>query len=152
MEIWKNVNSFLAKISSAELTPCLCYGFDQIQQALEKPPPDGGYEGPWAASMLWIASEWIEQCGSLIFTMMDHKKDHALSREVPTDVDSLYKNLPPHSIERWTFWKSQLLRIATDPDTTHKMQAAVGVMSEAEKGAKNGAENDDKENTEVLQG
>lgn len=105
---WKNLNSFVARLTSAEYSPWLNLPIWQLRTALENEPQTG-------ANMdcrLWVASEWILQSGELLFEEMSSNRDLDQQSARAIETGPTFESKPPLSVERWQFWRDRFLDIS----------------------------------------
>ncbi|KAI2778797.1 hypothetical protein F4815DRAFT_476678 [Daldinia loculata] len=107
---WKNLNSFVARITSTDFAPWLVFPIWQLTMALEEPPVAGGA----MECRVWVATEWIIHCAAVLFEEMNSTEqlDDSTARAFMTG--PLCDTEEPLSIKRWNFWKRRLLELSTD--------------------------------------
>ncbi|KAI1497274.1 hypothetical protein F5X99DRAFT_421456 [Biscogniauxia marginata] len=110
-EKWKNLNSFVARLTSTGFAPWFNLPIWQLRMALEERP----VEGSAMESRLCVASEWILHCADSIFknTTSKEELDEGTARALGTG-SLCDDSLPPLSVERWGFWKKRFSEFATD--------------------------------------
>lgn len=110
---WKNLNAFVARLTSTDFAPWLTLPIWQLRMALEESP----VKGSAMECRVWVASEWILRCANLIFHDLNSKEelDESTARSLRTG--PLCDGKPPLSVERWKFWKKRFSELATDPDS-----------------------------------
>ncbi|KAI0378644.1 hypothetical protein F5Y04DRAFT_142704 [Hypomontagnella monticulosa] len=133
---WKNLNSFVARVTSTGFAPWLNLPIWQLRVALEEPP----LKGPLLECQLWVASEWIIYCADLIFEDVNSKEElnEAMARVLRRG--SLCADKPPLGIERWEFWKKRFSDLSADADSlglnstlSERMTEALKKMESVEK-------------------
>ncbi|CAH0042625.1 unnamed protein product [Clonostachys rhizophaga] len=121
---WKSVNSFLARVTTDDYVELLNSGIDQVAIALESEPAK---QEPVAACYIWVATEWIIHCGSIIFKLMQGNPKISYDLQ---GTGSLCKDAPPQSTQRWEFWKERLAEFKGDTLITSRVQETIKVMNE----------------------
>lgn len=106
---WKNLNSFVARLSSSGIAPGITYPIWQLREALEEPP----LQGPAMECRIWVASEWIINYADAIFEEMNSKEEVDEDTARVLQGGTLYKGKPPLSPERWTFWRDRFTALLT---------------------------------------
>ncbi|KAL8904591.1 MAG: hypothetical protein Q9171_006996 [Xanthocarpia ochracea] len=119
---WKNLNSFIARLTSTGFAPWLNLPIWQLRMALE----ESAVKGPAMECRVWVASEWIIQCAYPIFEDLNSKEelDESTARSLRTG--PLCDNIPPMSLERWEYWKKRFSELATDASSLG-LDSAIGV-------------------------
>lgn len=81
----------------------------EITKALETPPQEG-VVFEWH---LWVATQWLTQCGQLLRRNMGLAEglDEGAQEAIPSG--PLCESVPPRSFERWDFWRSRLAELAS---------------------------------------
>ncbi|TGJ84680.1 hypothetical protein E0Z10_g4079 [Xylaria hypoxylon] len=108
---WKNLNSFVARLTSTGFAPWLSLPTWQLRTAFEEPP----VIGPARECRVWIASEWIIRCARPIFEDMTEGReelDESTARSLRTG--PLCDDALPLSLERWQFWRKRFAELAGD--------------------------------------
>lgn len=132
LEKWQNLNSFLARFSSRGYAPWLGLAIWQIREGLEEPPANDDYDDPLAACRIWVATEWITQCGCLIYKEMDSKYEPDQAPDSSENSGSLCRDIPSLDTKRWEFWHSRLVQIEGKTSDPSKMREAIDAMKEVE--------------------
>ncbi|RDL35973.1 uncharacterized protein BP5553_06585 [Venustampulla echinocandica] len=124
---WKNLNSFVARLTSTGFAPWLHLPIWQLRTALEEPP----VEGSAMECRLWVASEWIIYCADPIFKYMtpNEELDEGTARALRTG--TLCDGKSPLGVERWGFWKKRFSKFAADASGLKLDSAITGRISNA---------------------
>lgn len=99
----------------------------EISKALETPPQ----EGVVFECHLWVATQWLTQCGQLLRRNMglaEGLDDEEAQKAIPTG--PLCEGVPPGSLERWDFRRSRLVELASAEPPAGKDGAGKPVPSE----------------------
>ncbi|KAF3065045.1 hypothetical protein GL218_01775 [Daldinia childiae] len=102
---WKNLNSFVARITSTDFAPWLVFPIWRLTMVLEEPPVAGSAM-EWRA---WVETDWIIRCVAVLFKEMnsieqlDGSTACAFMTGPPCDTEE------PLGMKRWNF----LLTLAT---------------------------------------
>lgn len=97
---WKSVNSFLARVTADDYVELLNSGIDQVAIALELEPVK---QEPVAACYIWVATEWITRCGSIIFKLLQGKSKISYDLK---GTGNLCKDIPPRALRDGSSGKS----------------------------------------------
>ncbi|KAI1079784.1 hypothetical protein F5B20DRAFT_542408 [Whalleya microplaca] len=124
---WKNLNSFVARLTSTDFAPWMNLPIWQLRTALEEPPE----RGSTMECRVWAASEWLIQCANVILDEMDSKEelDESTARAIKTG--PLFDGNPPLSVERWEFWRKRLSEISNDTSSLELDSAISERISDA---------------------
>ncbi|CAJ2507303.1 Uu.00g084890.m01.CDS01 [Anthostomella pinea] len=133
---WKNLNSFIARLTYTGFAPWLNLPIWQLREALEEPPVK-------SAAMncrLWVASEWILHCADVIYEDMKTGSQLGESTARSLRTGSLCDGETPLSLKRWAFWKKRFSELRADADslgldraiTTYRMTQALEAMDAVE--------------------
>ncbi|VUC27142.1 unnamed protein product [Clonostachys rosea] len=132
---WKQINSFFSHLVNRGYHGGLSEAFLEIGRGLEEPIKEGSVMD----CRVWIAAEWMINCGDLMFKLINNLE------EVTDDTSDdscdelrpgpLYgKELPPFTLDRWEFWKKRFAELGANPaldDATKKHVAtALNLMRE----------------------
>ena len=139
--MWKNTISFIAKLSAIDpLEFGFLYPIATVRDALEEFVPNGIKMD----CKLWVATEWILQCGLALHWFFETWEDELEEDRVRAyRFGSLCRDMrfPLIGMERWHFWKKRLEEILEnqydfDLDTTtlERIKRAIQVMKDVEKG------------------
>ncbi|KAI0105630.1 hypothetical protein F4776DRAFT_474283 [Hypoxylon sp. NC0597] len=107
---WKNLNSFVARVTATGFAPWLTFPFWQLRTALEEPP----VKGLAMNCRLWVACEWVIHCAGIISEEMNSIKDLDESLARSLSGGSLYDGKELLGTERWEFWKRRFSEINAD--------------------------------------
>lgn len=123
--MWKNQNSFVARLTTQEFCPWVDFSICAIRGALEEKP----VEEPARQMRLWVACEWIIRCSEVIrhfLAVAERQEDPmlAIGELCPKDMQQL-------SLERWEFWKKRLQELSTDAEKLELNEENAERMSEA---------------------
>ncbi|KAK6210009.1 hypothetical protein QIS74_11593 [Colletotrichum tabaci] len=123
---WKNLNSFTARLTTQDFAPWLNFPGWQLQSALDESPD----KGMILESRLWVATEWVIRCGSLVFQDMISARPHDDAVEEATEGQGLGK------LRRWKKRFSELLedkvRLGLDTVLVDRIEQTIKQMEEFE--------------------
>ena len=124
---WKNLNSFVARLTRTDFSPWLNLPIWVLREALEETP----VKGPEMECRIWVVSEWIIHAANSLFEYMsvEDELDESSTRALATS--HLCSNVKPLSIERWEFWKRRLSELAVDVGTQGLDSALTARISDA---------------------
>ncbi|KAH8597775.1 hypothetical protein B0O99DRAFT_684487 [Bisporella sp. PMI_857] len=123
----KNLNSFIARLTSTGFAPWLNLPIWELREALEEPPE----KGPAMACRVWVATEWIIHCADRIFMMMNSKEELDEFSLRSFRLGSLCDEKPVLSVERWEFGKKRFVELAADTGSRGFDSAISGRISDA---------------------
>ncbi|KAL2755758.1 hypothetical protein ACRALDRAFT_1076755 [Sodiomyces alcalophilus JCM 7366] len=130
---WKNLNSFVARLTRLGFRPWLNFPIWELREVLEEPPwaQEPSEKALEMDSRLCAASEWMIQCADIVFEWMAEagELDEDDARALQTG--SLCKDIAPMSVERWEFWKERFAAFAADAENLGLDSAAVALITEA---------------------
>ena len=109
VDAWKRLNSFMSRLLKDEFPRWMVLPYWEISKALETPPQEG-VVFEWH---LWVATQWLTQCGQLLRRNMGLAEglDEGAQEAIPSG--PLCESVPPRSFERWDFWRSRLAELAS---------------------------------------
>jgi hypothetical protein len=107
---WKNLNSFVARLTKTGYAPWLTLPIWELRAALEEPLA----KGPALECRLWVATEWIIYCADPIFKYMNTKGELDVATARSLRAGSLGGSSAPVSVERWEFWKKRFDEFSAD--------------------------------------
>lgn len=110
---WKNMNSFTARLTTDNFAPWLTFPFWQIRDALEV----GVEKGPVLQCRVWVATEWILRCGTIIFEEVTSSRPLDEQTLKYLAVGPLCKGISVRSQERLDFWEKRLTELADQKET-----------------------------------
>ncbi|KAK6528501.1 hypothetical protein TWF281_009742 [Arthrobotrys megalospora] len=102
---WKNLNSFVARLTSEQYNPWFNLPIWQLRTALEYAP----IRGAAMDTRIWVASEWILQCGKLVFEQMTSGNELDEESAAILETGTLSTTDKALSLERWQFWRDRFL-------------------------------------------
>ncbi|KAH8197386.1 hypothetical protein TruAng_008445 [Truncatella angustata] len=128
---WKNLNSFVARLTSAGFAPWLTFPIWQLREALETPP----VKGAQMDCRLWVASEWVVHCAGLLFEISNSKEEFDNDTTRALQPGSLYNDaqIKVWSAERWSLWKKRFSEIIEEAETLNLDTTTTDHISEAQK-------------------
>ncbi|KAI0161952.1 hypothetical protein GGR52DRAFT_561811 [Hypoxylon sp. FL1284] len=125
---WKNLNSFIARLSSNGFVPGMSFPIWQLREALEDPAT--GVSKVVMECRIWVACEWIINCANIIFEDMNSKIELDEGSARALRGGPLYDG-KPLSLDRWSFWKRRLSQLSSDmagSDITARIANALDCM------------------------
>ncbi len=126
LERRKNLNSFVARVSSKDYFPWVMYPIWELRDALENSP----VLSPQMECQIWVVTEWIIHCADQIFNFVcsgekfDERDRRAFAKGRLCDCE-------PDSLERWGFWKKRFFELAIDVGTYKLGSETTGRIYEA---------------------
>jgi hypothetical protein len=108
---WKNLNSFVARITAADFAPWMTFPIWQLRIALEDTP----VEGPAMDCRIWVASEWMIRCAEVILEDMSsgEQLDENSRRSLRTGPLCSCEVL---TVARFDFWRQRFSELAAAND------------------------------------
>lgn len=107
---WKNLNSFVARLTSGDFEFGITLPVWQLRFALEEP----AVKGPAMECRLWVATGWISRCAGILYGFMTSgtELDDDTARAFRTH--ELCEDIAPWGLGRWEFWKKRFSELAAD--------------------------------------
>ncbi|KAH6876350.1 hypothetical protein B0T10DRAFT_497880 [Thelonectria olida] len=105
---WRNLNSFIARLTAATFSPWLNLPIWQLRSALEEEPK----KGTAMDCRLWVASEWILQCGELVYDEITSNRELDEWSARALGGGPLYESQVPLSLARWQFWMARFQNLS----------------------------------------
>jgi hypothetical protein len=110
---WKNLNSFVARITNNDFAPWLTFPIWELRSALECPIDK---RTSVKSCRIWVATEWILRCGDIIYDDMSSQEQLDEDTSVVIAPGFLCECMSPRSIQRWEFWRKRFLDIVSEWD------------------------------------
>ncbi|KAI1452772.1 hypothetical protein F4805DRAFT_404989 [Annulohypoxylon moriforme] len=107
MTEWKNLNSFIIRLTSKSFCPWLQLPIQEIRNALESPLSRGAV----MECRIWVATEWIIRRGDvLLHRLTGENVNWRFALSLATGPSC--RNVRRLGIERWEYWKHTLQNIS----------------------------------------
>ncbi|KAK3292223.1 uncharacterized protein B0H64DRAFT_224573 [Chaetomium fimeti] len=110
LEAWKSFNSFASQLLSDDLPRWIVLPYWVIRAALETPLPQ---DPDVFECRLWVATEWLTRCGQLVRREMGSTEPLSEQSRASIAPGPLCEGVPPLGPERWEFWRSRLIELAS---------------------------------------
>jgi hypothetical protein len=124
---WKNLNSFVARLTSTCFAYWLHFPIWQLRGALEEPP----VKGSAMECRIWVASVWIIHCADIIYEDMNSNEKLNENEARAIGTGTLGNDIQPLSVERWEFWKKRFSKLAADAGSLGLGTDIIGKISDA---------------------
>jgi hypothetical protein len=126
---WRNVNSFIARLTSHGFDGLVYLGIMELTAVLEEPAKRGPVMDCWA----WAAAEWVISSSDVLRQYITNPEKKAGPNDpAAPETGELCKDIDAQSMERWNFWKAKFGEIlaseSLSDETVEHVKKALEVM------------------------